>query len=262
MLWQTDEFLLLAIALLGFAAVIEGGYQLGKRKHAIKDHGAIPHMGVLQAAVLGLLGLLFGFSLSMAVSRYEARKALVLEESNDIGTLWLRSQFLHGDGPQEVTHLLREYVTARIDFHNAGLDRSLLASALKRGEVIHNQLWRLAVQLAEEDTKSVPLGLFVEVLNLVIDDHEERRVALDNHVPDIVMLLLFANSLVALGFVAFSSGLSGRRRMYTSAIVAMLFGLVLMIILDIDRPRRGLVLVGQDSMLRLRDALATRPSVR
>jgi hypothetical protein len=90
----------------------------------------------------------------------------------------------------------------------------------------------------------------------VIDDHEERRVALDNHVPDVVVFLLFWTSVVALGFVAYGSGLEGRRRIWTTSIVALLFSLVLTIILDIDRPRRGLVQVNQDSMLRLQESLA------
>lgn len=256
MLWRTDEILILAVALLGFLAAIEAGFRIGRRQGARRDGGASTHLGVLQAAVLGLLGLLFGFSLSMAVSRYEARKGLVLEESNDLGTLWLRSQFLQSPERETVAKLLREYVATRIEFHDAGLDKVRLSAAFDRAEALQKEFWAVATRVAAQDTRSLPAELLIEMLNDVIDDFEERRVALDNHVPDIVVFLLFCNSVIALGFVAYGSGLDGRRRFGTTAIVAVLFSLVLTIILDIDRPRRGLVQVNQDSMLRLRDALA------
>lgn len=94
MLWKTHELLILALALLGFLAAIEVGFRVGRWQSTRRDASVSAHLGVLQAAVLGLLGLLFGFSLSMSVSRFEERKGLLLEESNDLGTLWLRSQFL------------------------------------------------------------------------------------------------------------------------------------------------------------------------
>lgn len=255
MLWKTDELLIFLCALLGFLAAVAVGYRLGRWKSARSDEGASAHLGVLQAAVMGLLGLLFGFSLSMALSRYEARKGLILDESNDLGTLWLRSEFLQPADREIVTKLLREYVAVRIDFHDAGLNQTRLAAVFGRAEVIQKELWSLARRAAGADSESVPVGLFVQVLNDVIDDHEKRRVALDNHVPDTVILLLFCTSVVALGFVAYGSGLAGRPRVWTTGIVTLLFSLVLTIILDIDRPRRGLVQINQDSMLRLQAAL-------
>jgi hypothetical protein len=133
MLWKTHELLILAVALLGFLAVIEVGFRVGRRQSARRDRGASAHLGVLQAAILGLLALLFGFSLSMAISRFEQRKGLVLEEANDLGTLWLRAQFLQPADRAEVTRLLQEYVAVRIDFHDAGLDEPKLDAAFSRG---------------------------------------------------------------------------------------------------------------------------------
>jgi hypothetical protein len=259
MLWTINEFFLLALALLGFFVAMEIGYRFGLRHSSRKHEGTSSYMSVLQTAVLGLLGLLFGFSLSMAVSRYEARKDLVLGECNAISTLWLRSQFLPPEIQAPFKALIREYTGARIDFHEAGLDQQKLSNAYARAEALQAQLWALTTPVASQKPTSIPLGLLIESLNEVMDDSEKRRVALDNHVPDVVVFLLFANSIVALGFVGFSSGLSGRRHLWTGGIVALLFGLVLMIILDIDRPTRGLVLVTQDCMVRLRDSLATTP---
>jgi len=96
--------------------------------------------------------------------------------------------------------------------------------------------------LAEKDPRSVPLGLFVDSLNDVIDLHEKRLQALENHVPEAVLYLLYGVAAVALGFIGYGCGLDGQRRAVSTALVSLLIALVLMVIIDIDRPRRGLVM--------------------
>ena len=77
--------------------------------------------------------------------------------------------------------------------------------------------------------------------------------------PDAVILLLFAVSILALGQVAYSCGLSGRRRQLANLIFACLIALVLVIILDIDARAVGFIQVSQDSMLRLQESLGEAP---
>ena len=70
-----------------------------------------------------------------------------------------------------------------------------------------------------------------------------------------VFYLLFAVSAFALGQIAYSSGLTGHRHPIANVLFAGIIALVLVIIMDIDRPRRGLIQVSQDSMLRLQETL-------
>ena len=79
--------------------------------------------------------------------------------------------------------------------------------------------------------------------------------ALENHVPESVIHLLFAVAVIALGFVAYGCGLTGQRRQGLNATFALLIAIVLASILDIDRPRRGIIQVSQVSMVRLKNAL-------
>ena len=79
----------------------------------------------------------------------------------------------------------------------------------------------------------------------------KRRAMLDNHVPEPVLYLLFTVAVGALGFIGYGYGLTGRRRHASTAIFAVLIGLVLATILDFDRPRGGLIRVGEEGMLRL-----------
>jgi hypothetical protein len=92
-------------------------------------------------------------------------------------------------------------------------------------------------------------------MNDVIDLHEKRHRSLEDRVPEPVFFMLFAVSLLALGQVAYSAGLTGRRRQVANVLFAFVIALVLVLIIDIDRPRRGLIQVSQDSMLRLKDSL-------
>jgi hypothetical protein len=119
---------------------------------------------------------------------------------------------------------------------------------------LHDRLWTLTVAAAKEKS-TVPVGLFIQSLHDLIDDNEKRRVALDNHVPEAVILLVFFVSSIAPGFAAYGCGLTGRRRFVMDVIFAFLIAMVITVILDIDRPRRGLVKMSQDSMIRLKDTL-------
>jgi hypothetical protein len=260
MLWRIDEFVLFFLANAVYLMFIEVGFRLGRKSGGRGDDDVRNHVGALQAATLLLLALLLGFTFAMAVSRFDTRKALVVEEANAIGTTLLRARFLPESQRREVAELLEEYVSVRLAFYQAGIDPQRLQAASDAAARLDTRLWAVAVAVAARAERSVPVGLFIQSLNDLIDDNEKRRVALENHVPESVILLLFIVSCVALGFVAYGCGLTGRRHFVMNAIFAMLIAMVITVIMDIDRPRRGLVTVSQDSMVRLRATLdATAP---
>jgi hypothetical protein len=255
MIWHTSEFLLFVLILALFALVIEGAFRLGSRVRGQQGDGDTTHAGELQSATLVLLALLLGFTFAMAVQRYDTRREFVLQEANAIGTTSLRARFLPEPQRTEAMGLLREYVGTRLDFYRAGIDRARLDAANAASDRIQQRLWDLATAAVAADPRSVATGLFIQSLNEVIDDNEKRRAALENHVPEAVIWLLLLVAAVAMGFVAYGCGLAGRRRLAMNATFAMLITLVITVILDIDRPRRGLVKVNQDSMLRLQQSL-------
>src|SRR4051812_49649249 len=132
---------LVAVVLVGIA---EGGYRLGLRLFAAKDEARRSQIGGVQGAILGLLGLLLGFTFSMAVSRYEARRELVLKEANTIGTTWLRAGLLPEAHREPVKELLRRFVDVRLETQKGRYDAAKLAEGLRRGGEIERELWEHA----------------------------------------------------------------------------------------------------------------------
>ena len=95
--------------------VAELGFRLGMRLHVSHDEARKEQIGGLQAAVLGLLGLLLGFTFAMAVARYDARRDLVVQEANAIGTTYLRAQLLPEPQRTDSIELLRSYGALAVD---------------------------------------------------------------------------------------------------------------------------------------------------
>jgi hypothetical protein len=254
MLSHINEFVLSFVAVGAFFVAIEVGFRLGLRDHPRSDAGAKEHVHALQAALLGLLALLLGFNFAMASSRFDARKALMQDEVNTIGTTWLRGQLLPQPQRDEISDLLQGYVSARIDFMRAGIDEDRLESASVEASGIEAQIWKLTRSMVTEDTGGSQVSLFIESLNEMLDVKWKRRAMLDNHVPEPVLYLLFTVAVGALGFIGYGYGLNGGRRHGSTAIFAVLIALVLATILDFDQPRGGFIRVGEDGLLQLRKA--------
>jgi hypothetical protein len=131
----------------------------------------------------------------------------------------------------------------------------VVARAYAKGADLQDKIWSIASAAANQDPHSVAGGLLITTLNEMIDTGEARRGAIDNHVPEAVLGLLVVVSCGAMGFIGYGSGLANRRRLPSTITYIILSTLVLLIIMDIDRPRRGLVQVSQASMLRLQASL-------
>src|SRR3954449_3003648 len=167
-----------ALGLLLFAVLLGAtglGVLLGHHFRHLSDDLKEP-FGILQAALLGLVGLLLAFGLSLAVSRYEDRRANVVTVANAIGTTYLRAQTLHE--PVRTPSLDRLVRFAR---SSVRLSDHVPGSAEARANVadearIARELWSLAGRaLAASPTASAP-RLYVESLNEMFDS-ETARVA-------------------------------------------------------------------------------------
>lgn len=256
LLWDLDGRLVLVALVALFALASEIGFRAGRR-HARRVRDREPQVGTIQGAMLGLLALLLGFSFAMAQSRYDARRALVVKEANAIGTAYLRAQLLPKPEAQEVADALRRYVEARLERLSERVNEASLRAVLAESERLHAYLWERAVSASRKDPRPV-VNLFITALNEVIDLHGARLAAFRNHVPDAVFLLLYFVAAVAMGITGYASGLEGQRSFWPTLTTTVLIAVVITTVMDLDRPRRGLITVSQQSMIDLRESMQPR----
>ena len=209
----------------------------------------------MQAAVLGLLGLLLGFTFSMAIQRYEARRDLVVQEANSIGTTYLRAGLLDEPHRSAVEGLLRRYVEARLRFYSAHRDQSRISAAEQTTAELQHLLWHHAL-LAAHESPSPIVATFITSLNEVIDLDTLRLAAMENHVPGVVWLLIFLVAGSGCWASGYAGGATGKRTAFAQWVLPALITTVVTLLVDFDATRRGLISVSQQSLIDLRHSIA------
>ena len=142
------------------------------------------------AAMLGLLGLLLGFTLAMAVSRWDERRDVIVDEANAIGTLWLRAGLLEAPLRDELRDVLREYTDARIALGGSRDDRAALRVARTESELLHASIWAVVERANQPGQSNAVLSSLITSANEVIDLHELRMASIENYLPAALFLLL------------------------------------------------------------------------
>lgn len=254
-LFRQKEFLIIATLLVLLLSATEIGFRWGRAVRAKVEESAKSHYWTLEAGTMGLLALLLAFSFSMSVMRYEARKQLLVDEANVIGTASLRSRMLPEPYRSEVAALMNKYVACRLDDYSKVLYENEAAAANLACARLQNQLWSQAMGAVAKDPAPVPTGMFVSSLNDLIDTAAKRDAARENHVPQPVLLFLFVVTILTLALAGYGCGLGNRRHLAATATVCLLLSLVILVIFDLDRPRRGLITIDQSPMLELRSEM-------
>ena len=157
--------LFLAACLVGWLS-LETGYRFGSWRHAHVAEEKESPVGAIVGSILALLAFMLGFTFSLAASRFDARRYVVLDEANAIGTTYLRARLLPEPEQSEIAKLLREYVDVRVH----GIEEGAIQDAVKRSEELQEKLWSAAMSAADKQP-TVMTSLFLQALNDVIDVH-------------------------------------------------------------------------------------------
>jgi hypothetical protein len=244
------------LAVLGAATV--AGYATG---HYLREHEARLRepFGVIQAALLGVVGLILAFGLTLAVGRYEDRRAATVTEANAIGTTYLRAQLIAEPARTRSLGLLREYTDRALQVsreipNSSGIRRTTAAEG-----VLQRRLWRVAGQaIASAPLASAP-RLYVDSLNATIDSQSARLSALTNRVPGAVLALEVFGAAAAVGLLALHISVLGRGVVPMLAATALVL-LLLLVTFDLDRPTRGIITVPSTPLASLRASMALPPA--
>ena len=247
---------LLVFAVVGGACVL--GAALGRYLRRHTDVLREP-IGVLQAALLGLVGLILAFGLSLAVGRYEARRAAVVAEANAIGTTYLRAQLIAEPGRSESLDLLRRYTDLSLRLSHEVPNSASMMRTTAQQSILQRRLWRLAGQaIGAAPTASAP-RLYVDTLNNMIDQETVRVAALNNRVPGAVLGLEVIGAAVVVGLLALYLAVLGRG-LLAAIVAAGLVTLLLLVTFDLDRPTRGLIKVPDTPLESLRASMLLPPA--
>src|SRR6476620_10265012 len=239
--FRLDSFelaLLIFGVMLGATAL---GVFLGRRVRHLSDDLKEP-FGVLQAALLGVVGLQLAFGLSLAVTRYEDRRTNVVTEANAIGTTYLRAQTLAEPMRSRSLGLLSQYTRDAVRISDEVPGSGGAVDARRHEGAIQNRLWSLAGDALDTSPVASAPRLYVESLNEMFDGETARVAALSNRVPTAVLVLEVLGSALALGLLAAYLAIVGRG-VFAVLLAAGLVSFLLLVTADLDRPTRGMIQV-------------------
>ena len=233
--------------------VLAGRY-LRKHSDALREP-----FGVLQGALLGVVGLILAFGLSLAVGRYEDRRAALVAEANAIGTTYLRAQLLTEPTRTRSLALLREYTDLAIRLsHDVPASADMRRTAAAENAV-QRRLWRHAGQALDAAPVASAPRLYVDSLNSMIDMQTARIAGLNNRVPGEVLALEVIGAAVALGLLGLYLSVLGRG-ILPVVLAAALVSMLLLVTFDLDRPVRGLITIPSTPLESLRASMALPPA--
>ena len=249
---------LIALAMVAvLVAAGEIGFRSGSRRQKAPQYFRSLMSGTA-AAMLGLMGLLLGFTLAMTVSRWDARRDVITNESNAIGTLWLRAGLLEEPLRLDLREALREYTDARISLGGSRGDREALLAARRKSESLHTSIWSVVERSDRRSMSNAAVSSLITSANEVIDVHELRLASIENFLPAPLFMLLLGVATVAMGFLAWSFGAAAQGGRAALLVLGLVIGAVLLLIMDINRPQRGRIDVGIHSLQRVAEAMAAQ----
>jgi hypothetical protein len=249
---------LVLLAVIGGATV--AGYAVGRE---LREHhaGLREPFGVLQGALLGVVGLILAFGLSLALGRYEDRRAATVNEANAIGTTYLRAQLIAEPARTRSIRLLRDYTDLALHVSHEIPNSPAMRRTTSAEGLTQRQLWRVAGQSITSAPISSAPRLYVDSLNEMIDSQSTRLSALTNRVPGAVLALEVIGAAIALALLAAHISILGRGLVAVLA-AALVVTLLLLVTFDLDRPTRGLITVPDAPLAQVRASMQLPPAAK
>ncbi len=206
--------------------------------------------GIILSATLTLLGLLIGFSFSMAISRYDQRKNYEEAEANAIGTEYVRADLLPPGDRARVRELLRMYVDERVLFYTTR-DRGGLAKINTDTAELQNELWA-TVRPAATGQPTAVVALVISGMNDVLNSQGYTQAAWWNRIPLAAWALMAAIAVCCNLLVGYGAR---RRDWHIFLILPIAVSLAFFLISDIDSPRGGAIRVAPHNLISVSESL-------
>jgi len=237
------DILALPVLFAVMVLLMKVGNQIGKRR--LKGETDQERVGLvsIETAIFGLLGLIFAFTYSAAASRFEARRAITIQEANTIGTAYLRLDLLPAAGQRSLRTKMRTYASTHLAAYDALPDYSVYAAKLAQAKTMQSEIWSEAV-IAVRDGPPQLAMLLLPALNDMIDITVTHEAMTYVHTPRAILATLFALALACslLAGYGLAGSTSYSRYLHMGGFALILMGTIY-IVIDYDYPRFGLIRV-------------------
>ena len=212
-----------------------------KKWHLEKYPGRVPEdLGAVEGSMLGVMALLLGFTFSIAISKFETRRQITVEEANEIGTAILRCDMY----PDSVRNPLRadfkEYIETRIAYYDVGSDEEKIKQELEKAAEISGRIWKRVALQAQNPGNIAITTQMIPAVNDMIDIVTTRDASRISRVPRLVLWVLLG--LVLISAFVLGSDYNGKKRNRILIVsYALAMTITLNLIAELDRPREGLI---------------------
>jgi hypothetical protein len=237
----------LLIGTLGIIMVfmLEIGRRIGKKRLEIDPEGSTAGLGVVDAAVFGLMGLIIAFTFSGAAARFDTRRQLIVEEANDIGTAYLRIDLLPEEAQPQIRALFREYLDTRITMYRSIPDMDVAYAAMNKGNELQKKIWDASVKAARESENTTATMLLLPALNAMIDITSTRLGWTRMHPPISIFVILGVLTMVCALFAGYGMAGSKTRSWLHFIGFALVLVIVTYVIIDLEYPRVGMIRINE-----------------
>jgi FtsH-binding integral membrane protein len=231
-----------ATLLVGMLMCMEVGRRMGMRWLAKDPPGSMSSLSVAQGAMFSLYSLLLAFTFSGANSRYDARRHLVVDEANAIGTAYLRLDLLPAESQPALREQFRKYVDSRLEVYRRITDIEAAKAELSRSATLQTAIWAQAVVVTRSPGAHPDAAkILLPAVNEMIDITATRTMAARTHPPPIVFYLLFVLALVCSVLAGYGMAESKQRSWLLTGAFVLVTAISVYVVLDIEYPRTGLI---------------------
>jgi hypothetical protein len=184
------------------------------------------------------------FTFSGAAARFDTRRQLIVEETNAIGTAYLRLDLLPADVQPTLRERFRQYLAARLEEYRKLPDMAAAQKALERSVQLQGEIWTQAIAGSRmQDAHPDAAKLLLPALNAMIDITTTRTLATHMHPPIIIMAMLFGLALACALLAGHGMADGTARRWLPIVSFTAIITVVVYVILDLEFPRQGLLQV-------------------
>jgi len=261
LLSRIDAAILVTVLFILMLVFLYYGRRFGVSKFRSGKKKEAGETGTIISAMFGLMAFLLAFSFGMSASRYDIRRANIIDEANAIGTAILRADTYPADQRIAFRKDFQDYLEARIQYYEAGKNMNEIYRTQATASAAGKKLWDRAADLSHNPDNMVASQQMIPALNTMLDANTTRLMGELARVPDSIIWMLFVLAVASTFYLGYASGAKEAIDWTVATGFCLLISLVIYITLDLDRPRRGLIKLStsQQAMIELRQKFVSDP---